>query len=95
LKFFLDHDVTAAVGDALERHGHDVIKLTDVLPRETADDIVFATAQDKGLRHDYVQPERLSRSCCKRAAPRLDHFDSPAEVAGRMDEASTTNSSRR
>lgn len=60
MKFFLDHDVTAAVGDALERHGHDVIKLTDVLPRETADDIVFATAEDKGCvmitcnRNDYL-----------------------------------------
>jgi predicted nuclease of predicted toxin-antitoxin system len=44
----------------LERHGHDVIKLTDVLPRETADAIVFATAQDKGCvmitcnRNDYL-----------------------------------------
>lgn len=45
MKFFLDHDVSAAVKDALERHEHDVIRLTDLLPRTTSDEDAFAAAQ--------------------------------------------------
>jgi len=45
VKFLLDHDVPAAVKDALERHGHDVIRLTDLLPRTASDENVFAAAQ--------------------------------------------------
>ena len=45
MKFFLDHDVPAAVKEALERHEHDVIRLTDLLPRTAPDDDVFAAAQ--------------------------------------------------
>ena len=45
MKFFLDHDVPAAVKDALERHGHEVIRLTDLLPRSAPDEDVFAIAQ--------------------------------------------------
>ena len=45
MKFFLDHDVPAAVKDALERHEHDVIRLTDLLPRTARDEDVFAAAQ--------------------------------------------------
>ena len=45
MKFLLDHDVPAAVKDALERHEHDVIRLTDLLPRTAPDDDVFAAAQ--------------------------------------------------
>jgi predicted nuclease of predicted toxin-antitoxin system len=45
VKFFLDHDVPAAVKEALERHEHDVIRLTDLLPRTAPDDDVFAAAQ--------------------------------------------------
>jgi predicted nuclease of predicted toxin-antitoxin system len=45
VKFFLDHDVAAAVKDALERHEHEVIRLTDVLSRNSLDEAVFATAQ--------------------------------------------------
>ena len=44
MKFFLDHDVPAAVKEALERHGHHVIRLTDLLPRTAPDDAVFAAA---------------------------------------------------
>jgi hypothetical protein len=32
VKFFLDHDVAAAVKDALERHDHEVIRLADLFP---------------------------------------------------------------
>jgi predicted nuclease of predicted toxin-antitoxin system len=45
VKFLLDHDVPAAVKDALERHEHDVIRLTDLLPRTASDEAVFAAAQ--------------------------------------------------
>jgi predicted nuclease of predicted toxin-antitoxin system len=45
VKFFLDHDVPAAVKDALERHGHDIIRLTDFLQRSAPDEDVFAVAQ--------------------------------------------------
>ena len=45
MKFFLDHDVPAAVKDALVRHGHEVAGVTDVLPRDSADEIIFTTAQ--------------------------------------------------
>jgi len=45
VRFFLDHDVPAAVKDALERHEHEVILLTDLLPRTAPDEDVFAAAQ--------------------------------------------------
>ena len=45
MKFLLDHDVPAAVKDALERHEHHVIRLTDLLPRTASDETVFAAAQ--------------------------------------------------
>ena len=45
MKFLLDHDVAAAVRDALDRHGHEAMQLTDLLPRNAPDDVVFATAQ--------------------------------------------------
>ena len=45
MKFLLDHDVPAAVKDALERHERDVIRLTDLLPRTASDETVFAAAQ--------------------------------------------------
>ena len=45
MKFFLDHDVPAAVKEALERHKHNVIRLTDLLPRTAPDEEVFAAAQ--------------------------------------------------
>ena len=45
MKFFLDHDVPVAVKDILERHGHEVTRVTDVLPRDSADEFIFAAAQ--------------------------------------------------
>jgi predicted nuclease of predicted toxin-antitoxin system len=45
VKFLLDHDVPAAVKDALERHEHDIIRLTDLLRRTASDETVFAAAQ--------------------------------------------------
>ena len=45
MKFFLDHDVPAAAKDALERHEHDVIRLTDLLPRTAPGEDVFAAAE--------------------------------------------------
>jgi predicted nuclease of predicted toxin-antitoxin system len=46
VKFFLDHDVAAAVRDTLERHGHEVIQLAELLRRDAPDERVFAAAQD-------------------------------------------------
>jgi predicted nuclease of predicted toxin-antitoxin system len=46
VKFLLDHDVPAAVRDALERHEHDIIRLTHLLPRTASDETVFAAAQN-------------------------------------------------
>lgn len=43
MRFLLDHNVPAAVGNALRNRGHDVIFVTDVLP-ENADDPVVAAA---------------------------------------------------
>ncbi len=45
MKFFLDHDVPAAVKDALARHGHEVTRVTDVLPRDSVDELIFTTAE--------------------------------------------------
>lgn len=45
MKFFLDHDVPAAVKDALARHGHEVMQVIDVLPRDSADELIFTAAQ--------------------------------------------------
>jgi predicted nuclease of predicted toxin-antitoxin system len=48
VKFFLDHDVPAAVKDALARHGHEITRVTDTLPGDSVDELIFATAQQKG-----------------------------------------------
>jgi hypothetical protein len=50
VKFLLDHDVPAAVKDALERHEHDVIRLTDLLPRTASDEFV-ALREDLPANH--------------------------------------------
>lgn len=61
MKFLLDHDVAAAVKNALDRHGHEVIRLTDLLPRNAPDDVVFATAQSNQCvmitcnRNDFIK----------------------------------------
>ena len=47
MKFFFDHDVNAAVADALRRHEHEVTELRDVLPPHADDPVVFAAAQER------------------------------------------------
>jgi predicted nuclease of predicted toxin-antitoxin system len=46
VRFFLDHDVAGAVKDALERHGHEVIRLSELLPRNSPDNVVFSAARE-------------------------------------------------
>lgn len=61
MKFFLDHDVPRAIRLVLERHGHDVSQVTDVLPRDAPDDAVFAraVAEDRVMvtcnRNDFLE----------------------------------------
>lgn len=44
MRFLLDHNVPHAVAVALDQAGHDVAVLTDLLPEDTADPVVAATA---------------------------------------------------
>lgn len=61
MKFFLDHDVNDAVADALRRHGHEAIRLREVLAPDAPDAQAFATAQKKNCvmitcnRDDYLE----------------------------------------
>ena len=61
MKFFLDHDVAAEVKDALKRHDHEAIALSDLLPRDSPDELVFSTAQSNGCvmitcnRNDFLR----------------------------------------
>jgi predicted nuclease of predicted toxin-antitoxin system len=61
VKFFLDHDVPAAVKNALERHAHNVIQLRETLASDSPDDRVFFAAQENECvmitcnRNDFLQ----------------------------------------
>jgi predicted nuclease of predicted toxin-antitoxin system len=94
VKFFLDHDVPAAVKDALARHGHEVTGVTDTLPGDSADDLIFATAQQNEWvmitcnRNDF-----LGLAKKENVALWLDHFDPPSECTTGMHESASTNPS--
>jgi predicted nuclease of predicted toxin-antitoxin system len=45
VRFFLDHDVPVLVADALRRHRHEVVLLTDALPADATDEAVWLQAQ--------------------------------------------------
>lgn len=49
MKFLLDQDVPIEVARLLQREGHFVHRLIDVLPITTTDPEVFAHAQRNGL----------------------------------------------
>ena len=83
MKFFLDHDVAAAVADALRRHGHEVIVLREVLSSDAADPQVFASAQENGCvmvtcnRNDFLelaarQPHRGLIILIRRRSPQAE-----------------------
>jgi predicted nuclease of predicted toxin-antitoxin system len=61
VKFFLDHDVPRAIREALERHGFEVAQVTDVFPRDAADDVIFNHAAKNGCvmitcnRNDFLE----------------------------------------
>jgi predicted nuclease of predicted toxin-antitoxin system len=69
VKFFLDHDVPAAVTDALARHGHEVTQVAGVLPGDSADDLVFTTAQQNRCiivtcnRNDFLALAKKAPHC--------------------------------
>lgn len=45
MKFLLDHCVEASIKSYLERSGHEVVTVTDVLPSDSPDVMVATTAQ--------------------------------------------------
>jgi len=45
VRFFLDHDVPAEIGNLLRYWGHEAVALKDALPVASTDDAVFAYAQ--------------------------------------------------
>lgn len=49
MRFFLDHDVPRLVGEALARHEHEVLILSEHLPVTSTDEEVFAFAIAGGL----------------------------------------------
>lgn len=64
MRFLLDHNVPAAVGDMLRNRGHDIVAVTDVLPQDAADPIFTAAAiaEDRVLvshDRDMKKVERL------------------------------------
>ncbi len=48
LRFFADHCVSKLIMQALRDAGHEVLRLKDHLPQESADTIVIAKAQELG-----------------------------------------------
>lgn len=46
LRFFSDHCVPSEITETLRRHGHDAIRLRDVMPVRSADALVIAKAQE-------------------------------------------------
>lgn len=45
MRFLLDHNVPVSVGDVLRNHGHVVEFVSDILPTDSADPVVAATAE--------------------------------------------------
>ena len=48
LRFFADHCVPNAVAETLEGEGHEVLRLRNHLPTDAPDEVVIATAQERG-----------------------------------------------
>ena len=47
MRFFLDHDVPRHLADVLQRHGHEVELVPEVMSPEADDDEVFTYAAEK------------------------------------------------
>jgi predicted nuclease of predicted toxin-antitoxin system len=86
VKFFLDHDVPAAVKDALERHEHEVIRLVDLLPRTAPDEDAFVAAQ----RNQCVMIS-CNRDDFLKLAARGPHFGLIILIRRRSPQAECTN----
>jgi predicted nuclease of predicted toxin-antitoxin system len=48
LRFFLDHDVPADIAMLLRSRGHEAVRLIEVLPIDTRDEIVWGRAWSDG-----------------------------------------------
>ncbi len=86
MKFFLDHDVAAAVKDALERHEHEVIRLADLIPRTASDEDVFAAAQS-----NQCVMVTCNRNDFLKLAARGPHFGLIILIRRRSPQAECTN----
>ncbi len=67
MTFLLDHDVPDEVGQMLRHWGHEVVHLRDVLPANSTDADVFASAQARAMiilscnRDDFLS---LAKEAC-------------------------------
>jgi predicted nuclease of predicted toxin-antitoxin system len=48
VRFFLDHDVPADLALVLRLRGHEAVRLSEVLPPDTPDDVLWARACAEG-----------------------------------------------
>lgn len=61
MRFLLDHDVPEDLSYLLRELGHEVLRLRDVLPQETADPLVLQFAHDRDClmvtcnRDDFIE----------------------------------------
>ena len=49
MRFLLDHDVPERIADVLRQAGHSVVVLREVLPKETADELILVYAREQQL----------------------------------------------
>lgn len=55
MTFFLDNDVPETIVPALLHLGHEVIRVRDVMPPDTPDEIVFGEAARRKLGSGHLQ----------------------------------------
>lgn len=78
MRFFLDHDVPRLVGEALARHEHEVLILSEHLPVTSTDEEVFAFAIAGGLIMVTCNRDDFLALATTRDHPGADHPDPEA-----------------